>query len=53
MSAGGMPASDSPPEASRVTWSTQTLRTVLSMPMASPPLDRGEPDFLTFRTVTF
>ena len=36
-----------------MTWSTQTLRTVLSMPMASPPLDVGEPDFLTFRTVTF
>lgn len=23
------------------------------MPMASPPLEIGEPDFLTFRTVTF
>ncbi|MGX1120383.1 hypothetical protein RKD37_005746 [Streptomyces ambofaciens] len=23
------------------------------MPMASPPLEVGEPDFLTFRTVTF
>ena len=23
------------------------------MPMASPPLDVGEPDFLTFRMVTF
>ncbi len=34
-------------------WSTQTLRTPLSMPMASPPLEVGEPDFLTFRTVTF
>lgn len=45
--------SDFPPDASRVTWSTQTLRTPLSMPMASPPLDVGEPDFLTFLTVTF
>ena len=44
---------DSPPDASSVAWSTQTLRTVLSMPMASPPLDVGEPDFLTFWTVTF
>jgi hypothetical protein len=23
------------------------------MPMASPPLEMGEPEFLTFRTVTF
>src|SRR5512139_630776 len=44
---------DSPPDALRLTWSTQTLRTVLSMPMASPPLEMGEPDFLTFWTVTF
>src|SRR5690606_4292646 len=45
--------SDSPPDASSVTWSTQTLRTSFSMPIASPPFDVGEPDFLTFRTVTF
>ncbi len=36
-----------------MTWSTQTFLTPLSMPMASPPFDVGEPDFLTFRTVTF
>src|SRR3954451_9169831 len=45
--------SGSPPDTSSVTWSTHTLRTVLSMPIASPPFDVGEPDFLTFRTVTF
>src|SRR3954447_12516215 len=43
----------SPPDASSVLWSTQTLWTLLSMPMASPPLEVGEPDFFTFCTVTF
>src|SRR4029453_19476369 len=45
--------SSSPPDASRELWSTQMLWTLLSMPMASPPLDVGEPDFFTFWTVTF
>src|SRR3954471_21069301 len=43
----------SPPEANSVLWSTQTLWTLDSMPMASPPLEVGEPDFFTFLTVTF